>query len=56
MGYEENVNKTETRGVSALIFRRPEEKGVLYMSKEGCAGHLVWNGGLLLGSSQSEDF
>lgn len=38
MGYEENVNKTEIRGVSALIFRRPEEKRVLYMSKEGCAG------------------
>ena len=38
MGYEENVNKAETRGVSALIFRRPEEKWVLYTSKEGCAG------------------
>lgn len=40
----------------ALIFRGPEEKTVPIYLKKTVLGHLVRNGGLLLGSSQSEDF
>lgn len=56
LGYEESVNKTQTRGVRALIFRGHEEKRVPICLKRVGLGHLVRNGGLLLGSSQSEDF